>query len=141
MMAPTVRFQIDVTESSHLGPDRIALLEAIRDSGSLSQAARNRAISYRHAWMLIDALNRAFREPVTVTITGGKGGRSVFVTAFGEMLIRNYRELEQEIDALAHHRLDAILPFVVRHAAPEAASPRGRIAYETGAIDQCGHSA
>jgi molybdate transport system regulatory protein len=118
-----------------VGPARIELLEAIRDAGSLSQAARNLVISYRHAWILVDDLNSAFCEPVTETITGGKGGRSVLVTAFGEMLIRNYRELEQEIAAVAHHRLDAMVPFVVRHSAANTKSPRQRMVHKRKEID------
>jgi molybdate transport system regulatory protein len=135
MEAPVVRFQIDVTESAQIGPDKIALLEAIRGSGSLSQAARNLAISYRHAWMLVDELNRTFREPVTLTIPGGKGGRGVRVTAFGELLIRKYRELEQEIAALALRRLIAIVPFVARHPAPDVTPPWRRIVEKRVAID------
>lgn len=131
MATPVVRFQIDIAGHPSVGPDGIALLEAIRDCGSLSRAARRRAISYRHAWMVVDALNNVFREPVTITVSGGRGGRGVHLTAFGAMLIRKYRELEQEIAILAVRRLDAIVPFVAtplpRRAAP---SPALRAAVE-----------
>src|ERR1700693_2969484 len=52
MAAPVVRFRIDFAENSFVGPAKIGLLEAIRDSGSLAQAARNIGMSYRHAWLL-----------------------------------------------------------------------------------------
>jgi len=38
MAAPVVRFRIDFAEHSSVGPGKICLLEAIRDSGSLSHA-------------------------------------------------------------------------------------------------------
>jgi len=131
MAALVVRFQISFAKGAHIRPGQIALLEAIRDSGSLSQAARNLTMSYRHAWLLVDDLNSSFREPATVTITGGKGGRSLFVTAFGEILIRNYRELEEEIAALALRRLQAMVPIVALHSASGSRSElRRRIMYQ-----------
>jgi molybdate transport system regulatory protein len=134
MAGPVVRFRIDFAERSSVGPAKIALLKAIRVSGSLSQAARNLDMSYRHAWLLVDDLNSSFREPVTVTITGGKGGRSVRVTEFGEMLIENYCKLEQDIAALALRRLYAIMPIVVRHCASDAKSQRRPNVYKRSEI-------
>jgi hypothetical protein len=43
--APLVRFRINFTEHSMVGPGKICLLEAIRDAGSLS-AGRNIGMSY-----------------------------------------------------------------------------------------------
>jgi molybdate transport system regulatory protein len=120
MPAPVVRFRIDFAKSSNLGPGKIDLLEAIRDSGSLSQAARNLGMSYRRAWLLVNSLKESFREPVTVSSTGGKGGGGVLVTEFGKSLIKSYRELERDIAALALRRLRAIIPAVVRHSAAHA---------------------
>jgi len=120
MTAPVVRFRIDFAKNSKLGPGKIDLLEAIRDSGSLSQAARNLGMSYRRAWLLVNSLKESFREPVTVSSTGGKGGGGVLVTEFGKSLIKSYRELERDIAALALRRLHAIMPAVVRYSARHA---------------------
>jgi hypothetical protein len=54
MASPVVRFRIDFAEHSSVGPGKICLLEAIRDAGSLSQAARNIGMSYRRAWLFRD---------------------------------------------------------------------------------------
>ena len=101
MAAPVVRFRIDFAEHSSIGPGKICLLEAIRDSGSLSQAARNLGMSYRRAWLLVESLNQSFREPVTVATTGGKDGGGMLVTEFGDALIKSYRELERDIPSQA----------------------------------------
>ena len=116
MADPVVRFRIDFTESSSVGPGKIRLLEAIRDSGSLSEAARNMGMSYRRAWLLVESLKKSFREPVTVASTGGKAGGGMLVTEFGDALINDYRELEREFAALAARRLHATIPTVIRHS-------------------------
>ena len=124
MSAPVVRFRVDFAKGSNVGPGKIALLEAIRTSGSLSQAARDLGMSYRRAWLLVDSLKRAFREPVTVASTGGKGGGGVQLTAFGETLIDSYRNLDREIAKLALRHLHDVIPAVVRHAGMDTKSAR-----------------
>jgi molybdate transport system regulatory protein len=116
MAAPIVRFRIDFTEHSSVGPGKIGLLEAIRDAGSLSQGARNIGMSYRRAWLLIESLRRSFREPVTMASTGGKDGGGMLVTEFGDALIKNYRDLERDFSTLAERRLHPIIATVIRHS-------------------------
>src|SRR6202034_4046211 len=116
MAAPVVRFRIDFAEHSSVGPGKISLLEAIRDSGSLSQGARNIGMSYRRAWLLVESLNESFREPVTVASTGGKHGGGMLVTEFGDALIKNYRDLERDFARLAERRLHPIIATVIRHS-------------------------
>jgi molybdate transport system regulatory protein len=120
MAAPVVRFRIDFAEHSSVGPGKIYLLEAIRDSGSLSQGARNIGMSYRRAWLLVESLKQSFREPVTVASAGGKDGGGMLVTEFGDALIKNYRELERDFATLAARRLHAIVPTVIRHCKSDA---------------------
>jgi molybdate transport system regulatory protein len=121
---PIVRFRIDFATGSYVGPGKIELLEAIRDSGSLSQAARNISMSYRRAWLLLESLNASFREPVTVATTGGRGGGGVTVSEFGLSLIKRYRELEKDIATLAVRRLQDIVPAVHPHSTARTGSPR-----------------
>src|SRR5579871_1289460 len=91
MATPTVRFRIDFGRDSAVGPGKIALLEHIQSSGSLSQAARNLRMSYRRAWQLLESLNGSFRKRVVVTSTGGRGGGGASLTPFGQALIRSFR--------------------------------------------------
>jgi len=124
MLNPVIRFRIDFAANSYVGPGKIDLLEAIRDSGSLSQAARDLGMSYRRAWLLINSFKAAFREPVTVATTGGKGGGGVALTKFGEELVECYRALEREFAVLAARRLRIINSAVTRTAAKTAAARR-----------------
>jgi molybdate transport system regulatory protein len=70
----TVRFRVDVSPACSIGPGKVALLERIRETGSLRRAARQLGMSYRRAWLLMDGLNRSFHSPVTTASVGGKGG-------------------------------------------------------------------
>jgi molybdate transport system regulatory protein len=84
-----------------VGPGKIALLEAIRRTGSLSQGARDLRMSYRRAWQLLASLNGSFREAVAVTARGGRNGGGVRLTRFGLALIGQYRAFEEDTQARA----------------------------------------
>jgi len=72
-MKQTVRFRVDFTPSCSLGPGKVELLETIEQTGSLRQAAQTLGMSYRRAWLLLDALNRSFTEPAAIASVGGAG--------------------------------------------------------------------
>lgn len=124
MTTPVVRFRIDFANHANVGPGKIALLEAIRTSGSLSQAARELRMSYRRAWLLMASLNESFVKPVTRSTTGGKGGGGAALTEFGEQLIKSYRALDRDISSLAARRLNLISPAVATRAQSKATSLR-----------------
>jgi molybdate transport system regulatory protein len=114
--APLVRFRIDFSEHSNLGPGKIDLLEEIRRCGSLSEAARRLGISYRRAWLILDSLNKSFDLPATVNSTGGPGGGGAEVTTFGILLIERYREVEQKLNEVADGCLAEIRKRVTQAA-------------------------
>ena len=124
-MIPIIRIRIDFTDNVNLGPGKIALLEAIKSTGSISDAARSLGMSYRRAWMLINSLKEGFSEAVTVSSTGGKGGGGARVTAFGNSLIKQFRSLEREIARLGAQRLLMFVPHVaVKPARTDAVGRR-----------------
>lgn len=77
-----------------LGPGKIALLQAIQETGSISAAARRMNMSYRRAWMLVDTMNRCFRKPLVDASPGGKGGGGACVTDFGTTVLTKYQVME-----------------------------------------------
>ncbi|AOI68667.1 LysR family transcriptional regulator [Burkholderia multivorans] len=77
-----------------LGPGKVALLEAVREHGSISAAARSLGMSYRRAWLLIDELNRSLTSPATVSEQGGHSGGGCTLTPVGEEIVRLYRSIE-----------------------------------------------
>lgn len=99
----TVR--IDFGSDRALGPGKVRLLEAIHKTGSISQAGRSLGMSYRRAWLLVDDLNRCFRQPVVTTQPGGARGGGAALTRFGRELIKKYRSIESQAAAAAEKQL------------------------------------
>ena len=66
-----------------LGPGKIDLLEGIARKGSISAAAREMDMSYRRAWLLVEAMNQMFARPLVVAAPGGARGGGAQVTEFG----------------------------------------------------------
>ncbi len=116
--------RIDIGPQSSIGPGKIALLEHIETSGSLSQAARDLGMSYRRAWLLLDDLNHALGEPVTTTSVGGAGGGGAQVTTFGRKLIAAYREVEHASHDVAAERLAWLAGGTAMPREPKSADRR-----------------
>lgn len=102
---PTIRLRIDLSPDSALGPGKIALLERIEATGSLSQAARELGMSYRRAWLLLADVNQMFADPATTTSVGGSGGGGARLTDLGREIVRAYREIEDAAEKAAGARI------------------------------------
>lgn len=95
-MKPTIQFRLRIhrDEDIAIGPGKIALLEAISETGSISAAGRQLGMSYRRAWVLIDEMNRALNSPAVSTAAGGAHGGGTQLTDTGRKLIQHYRAIE-----------------------------------------------
>jgi molybdate transport system regulatory protein len=124
MPIPAIRFRVDFGRRQAVGPGKIALLERIGRTGSLSQAARDLHMSYRRAWLLLESLNASFRERIAVSRRGGRGGGGVRLTVFGHRLIRVYREFEAQMQARAAR---TFRPIASQARAARGAAPIRRL--------------
>jgi molybdate transport system regulatory protein len=97
--------RVDFGTDRAIGPGKVLLLEAIRDTGSISQAGRSLGMSYRRAWLLVDDMNRCFREPVVTAQPGGSQGGGAALTAFGEKVVQRYRAIETQATAATKPQL------------------------------------
>lgn len=77
-----------------LGPGKAALLEGIARTGSISAAGRELGMSYKRAWMLVEALNAMFRAPLVESARGGPRGGGAALTDTGRQVLALYREIE-----------------------------------------------
>ncbi|HTV79088.1 MAG TPA: hypothetical protein VMF03_12570 [Steroidobacteraceae bacterium] len=118
-----VRLRIDLGPECSIGPGKIALLEQIERSGSLSKAARTLKMSYRRAWLLLEDLNRTLAQPVTTASVGGAGGGGAHITPFGQHVVAAFRETERAALGSASQQLDWLLQAGVAPA-PEPVAPR-----------------
>ncbi len=108
---PEVRFRLRITkgEAIAIGPGKTELLEAIERTGSLTSAAKAIGMSYRRAWLLVDTMNRCFREPVVKTASGGARGGGTVLTEVGVELVKRYRNAEAAARNGGKRDTDAIL--------------------------------
>lgn len=83
--------------TGRVGADRIALVEAIGEEGSITKASKRLGISYRAAWDGVQALNNLFDEPLVLASTGGAGGGAAELTPRGRKLIAAYRAMEARL--------------------------------------------
>ncbi len=100
--------RVDLSPSAAIGPGKIRLLELIEETGSISAAGRAMNMSYRRAWLLLDELNRIFREPVATTAHGGRAGGGASLTPFGKRVVEGYRKMEVD----AHRAVTGYLAMV-----------------------------
>jgi molybdate transport system regulatory protein len=84
-----------------MGPGKADLLDAIRAHGSISAAGRAMEMSYRRAWLLVDTMNRCWKEPLVATAPGVSHGGGARVTQFGEKVLAHYRGLQARVDETA----------------------------------------
>jgi len=96
-----LKVQLYSGEEIAMGPGKADLLEAIRQHGSISAAGRAMSMSYRRAWLLVDAMNRCWKQPLVETSPGSAHGGGARVSAFGESVLTHYRALQARIDAAA----------------------------------------
>ena len=111
-----LKLSVVLASGARFGPGKAALLESIRDTGSISAAAREMGMSYKRAWLLLDSVNQAFSEPVVTAATGGSGGGGATLTAFGIEVLERYRRVQDEANRVAAEDLDAL----ARRTRPEA---------------------
>ena len=113
---PVARFRMRVTvgEVIAIGPGKIALLEAIARTGSLTAAAKELDMSYRRAWMLLDELNGSLRQPAVESAKGGQFGGGSALTEVGLELIDLYRRVDQTAAAACAADIKRMLALVAR---------------------------
>ena len=112
------RLRVLLGASIAIGPGKAELLDAIGRTGSISAAAREMGMSYRRAWLLVEAINAAFVEPLVSTATGGSGGGGAQLTDFGRSVLDRYRRMEQRA-ATAVAREFEEFKALLKPAAPE----------------------
>src|SRR5258708_7083832 len=111
-----LRVSIVFESGARIGPGKANLLESIRDTGSISAAARDMGMSYKRAWLLLDSMNQAFTEPVVSAAPGGAGGGGATLTPFGAEVLERYRRIYDRAATIAADDMAAL----GRRARPEA---------------------
>lgn len=91
------RIWIEKDGELYLGWGRLLLLEKLDKLGSIAAAAREMKLTYRNAWLWIDAMNRLAPSPLVEKTIGGEGGGRTILTEEGQKAVKQYRELQQRL--------------------------------------------
>ncbi|MGE0222394.1 MAG: winged helix-turn-helix domain-containing protein [Acetobacteraceae bacterium] len=100
--------RVDLASGTRIGPGKIAVLEEIARSGSISAAGRALKMSYRRTWELVEELNRGLGTPVVDTAAGGSGGGGAVLTKAGKAIVARYRAIEMDAAAAARKHIQAL---------------------------------
>jgi molybdate transport system regulatory protein len=100
--------RLDLASGAQIGPGKVAVLEEIARSGSISAAGRALRISYRRTWELVEDLNRSLGTPVVETAAGGSGGGGAALTRAGKAVVERYRAIEIDTALAARKHLLAL---------------------------------
>lgn len=89
-----IDLRVALDADTRIGPGKADLLEAVRETGSISAAGLRLGMSYKRAWYLIDTLNVAFREPLVLKAKGGRSGGGAHLSACGDAVLDGYRRMQ-----------------------------------------------
>ncbi len=120
-VVPTWSFRDE--RGNQLDPQLFSLLRALERQGKLTSAAKDAAISYRHAWNLLNKWAAFFGAPLVEL----HKGRGAWLTPLGEKLLwaekRVIARLEPQLDNLAselnmeiQRTLEGVKPVLRLHA-------------------------
>lgn len=85
---------VDTLASFLLCPQKAALLQRIRETGSIAAAGRRMGMNYNQAWYKVHNLNVAAYRLLTATLVGGKAGGRMRLTPVGAAILDNYQRVE-----------------------------------------------
>lgn len=105
---PSLSLRINLDPDGRIGPGKIELLEQIAAFGSISAAARKMDMSYKHAWDLVEELNRIFGKPLVSAQTGGRKGGGASLTSVGLAVVSRFRAIERAATAAAEQHVAAL---------------------------------
>lgn len=88
-----LKLQILCGQEIAMGPGKAELLKQIDRAGSISGAGRAMGMSYRRAWLLVDTMNRCFREPLVEAHPGSGSKAGARLTAAGRRALGAYEKL------------------------------------------------
>lgn len=83
-------------EEIAMGPGKADLLDAIDATGSISAAGRKMDMSYRRAWLLVDAMNRCWAQPLVETMPNGAARSGARLSEAGRKVLDAYRAVQKD---------------------------------------------
>ncbi len=89
-------------------------------------------MSYRRAWLLVDAMNRTFHAPVVATRFGGSPIGRAKLTPLGQEVMRLYQEIGQVAQSAANDRITRLEQIIAEGAKGVPSEDTSAPARQTG---------
>jgi len=86
------------------GKGKTEILELIEQEGSIARAAEKLEMSYKKAWTHIKILQKNIADELVVPQKGGGGKGGTTLTPKALELIKNYSQLQKDIESFANRR-------------------------------------
>ena len=90
---PSLSLRVNLDPDGRIGPGKVELLEQIAAFALISAGARQMSMSYKHAWTLVEDMNRLFGKPVVSAQKGGPGGGGAQLTPVGLAVVSRFRAI------------------------------------------------
>jgi molybdate transport system regulatory protein len=105
---PSLSLRINFDPEGRIGPGKVELLEQIAELGSISAGARQMKMSYKHAWTLVEDMNRMFGKAVVSPQKGGPRGGGAQLTPVGMAVVSRFRAIERAAASAAAQHIAAL---------------------------------
>ena len=115
-----IQARVMLDDEIAFGPGKAELLIAIQTTGSISAAGKHLGMSYRRAWLLVDAMNRCFQQPLVETATGGTQGGGTRLTSLGLDVLQRYQQLQLDIHRLSEQHFPEFKPLLRKKPIPSS---------------------
>ena len=89
---------------------RIALLEAVHESGSLAAAAARLGVPYRTAWYKLREIEQQLGVRLLDTQSGGPDGGHTTLTPGAVDIVRRFRRASRGVEELVRERFESEFP-------------------------------
>ena len=87
-----------------LGEGRVRLLKLVDKEGSISSAAREMKMSYRHAWGVIKEIEETTGKDIVESTRGGEKKGGSRLTDFAKELIQKFEDLKDERETRTYRK-------------------------------------
>ena len=124
MLSARIKLWLERDGSAFFGDGRAALLEAINETGSLSQAAKSMKMSYRTAWENINQMETALGRQLVLRQTGGSRGGGCTLTDHAHALLAAYAEFRESLETAKDQLFRAMLIKVNEQADTPTDTPQ-----------------
>lgn len=97
---PRANLWIECDGQVALSEWRVRLLEAIAETGSISEATRRQDVDYRTAWRKLKEMEERLGVKLTERTVGGPRGGGTQLTTAGHDYVRKFRKFARGIESV-----------------------------------------